>query len=188
MDPVAAMIESPRFKHGAFSNLLAKRMNSSAMAPPHSDYWRQLSIVAMVLDNRILEQIHDARVSGSKREYAVVRVDEGQGQHCTKALYTKVLYTLTAQSLEQAFYIMCADACDKEHYRDREEHDAVSRIDPEYRTLDIEALLEDVGNRAQWRVQDLWGAFCAFINETYPWQIVRATTDHYKLSDFIRHN
>lgn len=185
MDPTpfaaGAIVESPRFMHGAFSNLLAKRMTSTSVATADWEYWRQLSIVAMVLDNRILEQVHCFSNAGSRREYAVVRADEEQD--CIR-----VLYTITAHSLEQAFYIMCADACDQEHYKDREEHDVVSRIDPEYRTLDVEALLNDVGSRAEWKVLGLWEAFLGFMHETYPWQIVRATTDHYKLSDFIRHN
>jgi hypothetical protein len=171
-----ALIESPRLKHGAFSNLLAKRMVRTA-ACMDRDYWRRLSLVAMVLDNRILEEIHDSSHT-PKFQYAVISRRE----------HVRVLYTATAHSVQHAFYIMCADACDQEHYKDRPGDDVVSRIDPQYRTLDIEALLDDVGSRAEWKVPNLWDAFCSFRHETHPWEIVPATSDHYKLSDFVAYN
>lgn len=136
----------------------------------------QVSLVALVLDSTA-SQLND-RASGSST-FAVVKHGwcDAEQQH-----ETKVLYTIVAPSKHIAFYIMCIDAC---KYKSSEgeggdKEDDVACLDPEYRTLDVVTLLKDVGDRASWKVGDLWKSFVASCDsgEIYPYEIVDATSDH----------
>jgi len=182
MDAVESLFEPIRQKHGAFSILLEKHIRDSrikAQLYTH-DHWRALSIVALTLDARILEEC----ASDACVEYAVVKIEEG-GQVGINP-NAMVLYTLEARSITHAFYMMCADACDKFFYKDR--IDEVSKMDPEYRTMNIVDLLVDVAERADWNIRDLWDAFCEFRTEVHPYYVVPATRDHYLMNDFLRRN
>jgi hypothetical protein len=181
MDPVRSLFEPVRDKHGAFTTLLEKHIRQDriySQLQTH-DYWRKLSLVALVLDVRILEETD----VGSCVEYAVVKMDD-EGR--TENPKLTVLYTLEARSITHAFYMMCADACDQFHYKNR--IDEISRVDPEYRTMNIEDLLLDVANEANWEIDLLWDTFCKFRTTTHPYHIVPATKDHYFTKDFLRRN
>lgn len=135
-----------------------------------------LSLVALALDStaRRLHDLHKA--SGSHHhDFAVIKLATGDEPH------TKVLYTITAPTKHLAFYIMCLDACVHKSEKDESpEQDDVCVLDPEYRTLDVVTLLKDVGERASWRVGDLWKSFVQFFDsgEIHPYTIVEATRDH----------
>jgi len=139
-----------------------------------ADEWRRLSIVALVLDGIAARVVDEA--AGIKQEFAVIRRDPEDGE-------VKVLYCVTAPSKSIAFYMMCVDACDTKHHKHR---DHVSELDPEYRTLRVEDLLRDVGERALWQVDKVWDCFVEFCDsgEIEPYSIVEATRDHYFFSDF----
>lgn len=164
-------------RHGSFANLLAE----CALKEPCSTITlRNLALVALVLDARVVEELGHCRSSNGfeDTEYAVIK-HEHTGEEDPKVI---VLYTVKAISITHAFYMMCADACDR-YLRSGRDH--VTELDPHYRTMRIDQLLSDVAERAEWNVADLWDAFCDFRYEIYPYEIVPATMDHYGYQDFV---
>lgn len=133
-----------------------------------------VSLVALVLDSTAVGHMRRFGDGHKMSEFAVIK-DSGAE--------TKVLYTLVAPSKEIAFYMMCLDASSR--FND----DPVAELDPEYRTLDVVQVLQDVGDRAAWDVGSLWQAFVDFGNseDVYPYAIVSATRDHWVPEDVFQY-
>jgi hypothetical protein len=131
---------------------------------PHSE----MLLVAMVLDMIVYQKRLES--NGARRHYAVVKSQPGSSPI--------VLYVINAPTRELAFCIMCLDAC-KDDEEDSEDIDLedVRLKDPEYKTLDIVAILKDVGDRAGWDVTRLWSALVSFCEcgDIEPYSIVPAT-------------
>lgn len=127
---------------------------------------RNLALVALIIDARVIEELQSSRAAGREYdEYAVIKYEQGR---------VIVLYTIRAISINHAFYMMCADACDHSIGSEFSEYD---RLDPEYRTLEIETVLREVAEMAEWHVGNLWDAFCDCRNNIQPYDIVPATSD-----------
>lgn len=180
---VEPMTYAQHERHGSFANLLAECVTHECATEEgectntNTIELRNLALVALVLDARVIEELaHCSRSLDA--EYAVIK-HEHTGEGEPKVI---VLYTVRAMSITHAFYMMCADSCDR-YLRGGRDH--VSRLDPHYRTMRIDKLLSDVAERAEWNVADLWDAFCDFRYEIYPYEIVPATMDHYGYQDFV---
>lgn len=159
----------------SFADLLKRAVPASRWGTP--EIWK-LSAVALSLDATAVHLARSQR-EWPKQYFAVIK-------NATEDEGTKALYTLTTTSRELAFYMMCLDACDREWFSDGK--DLVADLDPEYRTLDVLCVLQDVGERAQWEVARLWGDFVEFCDsgEIEPYEIVDATPDHYVTREFVR--
>jgi hypothetical protein len=182
VNTVESMTYAQHERHGSFANLLAEcvirecEIKQGECASSTIEL-RNLALVALVLDARVIEELaHCSRSLDA--EYAVIK-HEHTGEGDPKVI---VLYTVRAMSIAHAFYMMCADSCDR-YLRSGRDH--VSELDPHYRTMKIDQLLSDVAERAEWNVADLWDAFCDFRYEIYPYEIVPATMDHYGYQDFV---